>query len=191
MKFGKPTGRVGQLISKEIVVFYTYIYSHSNIPFYVGKGQGNRAYKHLKRTDRHPMTQKLNKLHKQGIEPVVEIINASNEVSAFWLERCLIAAFGRKEAGTGTLLNLTDGGEGSVGWIPSKATKANQSAAIKRALEVPATRAKVNAGLRAVLNTPEVKERHRVATKAALNTPEAKANLSAGQSKRWAKQAAK
>lgn len=27
-------------------MFYTYILSHNNIPFYVGKGTGNRMYNH-------------------------------------------------------------------------------------------------------------------------------------------------
>jgi len=101
-------------------IFYTYIYydpSRENEPIYVGKGNKNRAYQHLKRIDRHPFVQRLQSMQKNNVKPVIKIINALDESHAFLLEECLIDILGRKDLGKGTLLNLTDGGEGPSGYI--------------------------------------------------------------------------
>jgi len=71
-----------------------------------------------------------------------------SEAKAFESEMALIDLFGRKDLGTGCLRNLTDGGEGASGNIPSiearknmaraqtgrkhsQKSKANRSAALK------------------------------------------------------------
>lgn len=51
-------------------------------------------------------------MKKNNIEPSIEIINALDESHAFLLEMSLIEIIGRKDLGKGTLLNLTDGGDG-------------------------------------------------------------------------------
>lgn len=105
------------------MTFYTYIYrdpSRDMEPFYVGKGTKKRAYDHVRRTDHHPMTYRLNLMKSNNVKPDIEIIQAINEDHAFFLESCLIKMFGRRDAKTGTLLNLTDGGEGMSGNIPSE-----------------------------------------------------------------------
>lgn len=96
--------------------YYTYIYrdpARGNEPFYVGKGKGKRAFFHLTRKDMHPLTQRLAKMARNGVKPDIEIIPALDENHALFMEECLINVVGRKDLGEGTLLNLTDGGEGT------------------------------------------------------------------------------
>ena len=101
-----------------MIQFYTYIYkdpSKSMEPFWIGKGKNKRAWVHLKRKDHHPLTYKIQKMLREGIEPIIEITNRESEKLAFLYEKFLIAAIGRKDKGYGPLLNMTDGGEGYSG----------------------------------------------------------------------------
>lgn len=97
--------------------FYTYLYvdPRTHIPRYAGKGHGSRW-----KSKNHPNKQFngwLKNLHEAGFAPIIEITYTTNEVAAHWLERCMIAAYGRIDKQTGTLFNHTDGGEGVSGWI--------------------------------------------------------------------------
>jgi hypothetical protein len=98
--------------------FYTYIYfdPRANEPFYVGNGKDDRF-----KINRHSNKQflgRINKLKVQNIKPIIEILNTKDEFSAFWLERCFIAAYGRKDQAKGPLFNHTDGGDGVSGLVP-------------------------------------------------------------------------
>lgn len=121
--------------------YYTYIYrdpSCNNEPIYVGKGHGSRASTHLSRSDNHPFINRLNKMKVNGVAPFIEIINAIDEDHAFFLEECCIESIGRKDLKKGTLLNLTDGGEGGSGAVRSQTHKDIISAALtglKRSVE--------------------------------------------------------
>lgn len=115
-----------------ILNFYTYVYrdpSRGMEPFYVGKGKGNRARYHQGRSDKSPMTHRIQLMKRNGIEPDIEIIGAINEDHAFFMESCLIEMLGRRDLKTGALLNLTDGGDGASGLVHSPSTKAKISAA--------------------------------------------------------------
>jgi hypothetical protein len=97
-------------------MFYAYVYrdpTRQNEAIYVGKGKGRRAYTHLTRKDRHPLTARLKAMG--DVKPSIEIVQALDEGHAYFLEKCLIDIIGRKDKGTGTLLNLSDGGEGLTG----------------------------------------------------------------------------
>lgn len=115
--------------------YYTYIYrdsSRNNEPFYVGKGNSHRAYYHLKRKDKHPMTHRISYMRKNTVEPSIEIIDALDENHALFMEVCLISIIGRKDLGKGPLLNLSDGGEsGHKGAVVSLETRQKMSAANK------------------------------------------------------------
>ena len=55
--------------------FYVYVYfdpSRDLENFYVGKGKGDRSHYHLTRVDKHPFTQRLQKMVKEGIIPIIE-----------------------------------------------------------------------------------------------------------------------
>lgn len=96
------------------MAFYVYIYSDpskNDEIFYIGKGSKNRCFDHLKRKDNHPMTNKIKKMISEQTTPTISKIECSGEAIAFELEIGLIKMLGRKDIGSGTLLNLTDGGE--------------------------------------------------------------------------------
>jgi hypothetical protein len=77
--------------------------------FYVGKGRGNRAWSVH---GRNTVWKNVVKKH----DYVVEIVMGDlQEWYAFELEKDLIALHGRRDEGRGTLVNLTDGGEGPSG----------------------------------------------------------------------------
>ena len=80
--------------------YYIYAYmSDSCVPYYIGKGKNYRAWSKQHTVDL-PTTDKI-------------VIMESNltEIGAFALERRYIRWYGRKDKGTGILLNKTDGGE--------------------------------------------------------------------------------
>ena len=109
-------------------MFYAYIYHDGETPIYVGKGKNERAYSHLKGAKNPVLKNKLAKMKREGRYPQIELIPALDEDHAFFLEACLIEVIGRKDLGLGTLLNLTDGGEGSTGAIRSAETRAKLAA---------------------------------------------------------------
>ena len=95
--------------------YYTYIYydpSRDNEPIYVGKGKDARAWSHLKCKKSHPFYNRLRKMLKDNIVPIIGIYAGLDEEFALLLEQELISQFGRKDLGKGPLLNLTDGGGG-------------------------------------------------------------------------------
>lgn len=104
-----------------------YIYRHfrldTNECFYVGKGSDNRAYWKYKRNDYWN-----NIVNKHGYR--VELIEKDlSEEVAFTLEMILIEEHGRRDLGTGSLVNMTDGGDGVSGHKHSDETKVKMSEA--------------------------------------------------------------
>ena len=117
--------------------FYTYLYidptrSHprrpEGEPIYVGKGTKRRAWVHLKRNDKHPLTNRLKSLKKKGVEPIIVFLAKDiDEELAFMVEEEAIELYGRKDLKTGTLLNLNGGGEGGRCAIIGPSTRAKLS----------------------------------------------------------------
>ncbi len=113
---------------------YVYIYSDpvTNEPFYVGKGKDNRMFSHLYEAKvlvkgKKANWLKINKIRKiqriYGKDPDINIYKDNlTEIKAFELEKKLIVEFGRKDLNGGTLLNLSEGGEGITGFKPSPNT---------------------------------------------------------------------
>lgn len=99
------------------------VYRHrrldNNKIFYVGIGKGlNRAYEKGNRRNSF-----WNKVTKKTDYQVEILYNNLTWEDACELEMLLIESYGRRDLGTGTLVNLTDGGEGTTGHILSEEHK--------------------------------------------------------------------
>jgi hypothetical protein len=94
--------------------FYTYAYLREDrTPYYIGKGEGRRAYLQLNHKVKTPPKDRILILKDKLLE---------NE--SFNHEEYMIAVLGRKDLGTGILRNRTNGGAGGIsGFKHSEETK--------------------------------------------------------------------
>jgi len=89
--------------------FYTYAYLRKNkTPYYIGKGRKRRAYA------------PHGKIPVPTKDRILFLKTNLSEKEAIHHEIYMISVFGRKDLGTGILLNLTNGGEGHSGFIQTK-----------------------------------------------------------------------
>jgi len=114
--------------------FYVYSYLRENkSPYYIGKGKDDRCFvKGKKESVSPPRDKNRIKIIKKNL----------TEQEAFELEKLYILMFGRKDLGTGILRNLTNGGDGVSGYVPSESVRkarrrhgkviGNQNAQLKR-----------------------------------------------------------
>jgi hypothetical protein len=117
--------------NKKKYYVYEYVDPLTNIPFYVGKGQGNRYLYHLKNLNdkSNPYkTNKIKKILKEGLMPLINLVKTGlTETQSFNIEKKIIRKYGRIDLSSGCLMNLSDGGEGQSGWIPNDEYKLNMS----------------------------------------------------------------
>jgi len=133
--------------------FYTYAYlRRGGTPYYVGKGQGNRAFVHRNKGVRRPTDKERILILKSGL----------TEEEAFRHEKYMIFVFGRKDLGTGILHNRTGGGEGLSN--PSIETRRKKSEAGRKRVQSEKTRKKVS-----------------LAHKGRVHTEQSRHNMSRGQ----------
>jgi hypothetical protein len=110
---------------------YTLAYPTGEV-FYVGKGIRGRINLHEAEARKGVNSHKCNiirKIWREGGEVIkTKVCEGLSEEEAFEYERMLIAAYGRKN-----LVNLTDGGEGASGHIPSDETRAKYTTRLMHA----------------------------------------------------------
>lgn len=100
------------------------------LPFYVGKGRGNRAWEHLSpyRQDTSHKSNKISKAQNQGRNILVEFLEVDLcEFDAHLWEVFYISLYGRADKGIGCLTNKTDGGEGVSGYTFSAEARKRMS----------------------------------------------------------------
>lgn len=87
----------------------------SKLPFYIGKGKADRFKRHLTKSSLSKNSFKNNVIKKalsEGVKIVSEVLcYGMTELQALDAEAYLIKIHGRRDCGTGTLTNVTDGGE--------------------------------------------------------------------------------
>ncbi len=99
-------------------MFFVYVYAHpqNKVPFYVGKGTGDRDQYHWWNKQAHyneTLRDILLELHQAGQRPMItRVLETLDENLAYAEEKRLIQLYGRLDIETGTLCNKTFGGEG-------------------------------------------------------------------------------
>lgn len=108
---------------------YAWIRPDTGDVFYIGKGRGRRDTK-KKNPNNRMFLNIVDKLRRGGVEPRIERIHSGlTEAEALHLEMVEIAERGRRDKGTGTLANMTDGGEGVSGMVHSAEARSRIGAA--------------------------------------------------------------
>ena len=144
-------------------------------PYYVGKGKGRRAYNNHGRSV--PVPKDKNN--------IVIVLDNLTEEQAFRNEMDFISWYGRVDSGNGILRNLTDGGEGSSGWIPSEETKRKISESNKGRIPSEETRRKLSEAGKGKILSEEHKRKNREARKGKIHSEESKKKTRETMEKYW------
>lgn len=190
-------------------MFYVYVYRDprplkKDQPVYVGKGTGDRDISHWsKGSHNKPFQDFISHLKQRGLVARCErVFETKVEAEAFAKEIELIVLYGRRNTNTGTLFNLTDGGEGVSGMRKTDEQKAVDGRFSKEHWQDPEYREKVIAAQKAVQSTPEaralksensaeawadpeVREKRQTGIKRARSSDASKAKTSAQAKAQW------
>lgn len=154
-------------------------------PFYIGKGNGRRAKRHIDEAKWNRIKvwnrfkdAKIKSILRAGSIPIIIKIKVfTEEHLSFEYEKLLISHIGRHDLKKGPLVNLTDGGEGKCGHIVGDKSKNKVSRTLKQ-LYANGTMKAWNTGL---TNTWSPETKIIMAKKVSLSTRGKKKTLSITQ----------
>lgn len=166
-------------------IYYVYAYLRSGgsatapagTPYYIGKGSNGRAFANHGSLNLPP--------HKGNI---AFLETGLSENKAFEIEKFLIAYYGRKDLGTGILLNKTHGGEGVSGIVVSEETRAKMSAAQIGRTHSEESKAKMSVAMSGKTHSEKTKAKLSAAHSGKTLSDEHKSKLSAvlmGKNNPW------
>ena len=107
---------------------YRHIRNDTDEVFYIGIGVTPLFKRAYSKHNRNNYWKNIVKFTDYTVEILIENVS--------WLTACekeieFITLYGRKDLKLGTLVNMTNGGEGTIGYIPSDATKKKQRERMK------------------------------------------------------------
>jgi hypothetical protein len=154
-----------------MAVIYRHLKSDGEV-FYIGIGKTeSRAYS---KADRNKFWNNL--VNKHGYE--VQILKKDlTWEDACELEKILIDWYGRRDLGTGTLVNMTNGGEGSYNRIVTEETRAKMRLSQKGKIYTKETRAKMSLSQQKNRDSFEKNQKIRIALTGKTLSDEHKKNI--------------
>lgn len=115
-------------MKNNIYYVYAYLRKENNLPYYIGKGKGNRMFQ--KHHNKIPVPKDKTK--------IIKLIDNISEDCAYTIEFFLIFILGKKMNG-GILYNVSDGGRESIGFKNSKESRKKMSKSRKGKKRKPHT----------------------------------------------------
>ena len=123
---------------------YAYLRKSDLTPYYIGKGKGHRAWakEHNVRVPDDPAR-------------ILILESGLTDVGALAIERRMIRWYGRKDLGTGSLRNISNGGDGCEGRIQTEQTKKLIGDANRRRIWKEESKSKIRAWRKTQIHSEE------------------------------------